>query len=156
MKRYNKAEMFSSQFFVLFLVIFIVIIINPEITSGRKDFTMKFNEFAKQEVKKNMPMGRHNVTFEGIDYRIDADGNVTGAFVRTKEYRNLFLPIFEEQNTQLDLLCDQLGVDTYDPIEINKAKGTIIIATRYEREQYVNVSFNPADRNEDSELENIA
>lgn len=117
---------------------------------------MKFNEFAKQEVKKNMPMGRHNVTFEGIDYRIDADGNVTGAFVRTKEYRNLFLPIFEEQNTQLDLLCDQLGVDTYDPIEINKAKGTIIVATRYEREQYVNVSFNPAERNEDSELENIA
>ena len=156
MKRYNKAEMFSSQFFVLFLVIFIVIIINPEITSGRKDFTMKSNVFFNQNVKENMPMGRHQITFEGIDYRIDADGNVTGAFIRNKEYSNLFLPIFEEQNTQLDLLCRQLGAKTYNPEEINKAKGTIIIATRYEREQYVNVSFNPAERNEDSELGNIA
>lgn len=110
---------------------------------------MKVNEFKKEKVVRGMPLGRHEVTFDHLEYRVDENEDINGIWVHILEYRPLFIPFFEENNYQLDLLTEQLGVDSYDPDEINKAKGTVIVAHKYERNDeirqmmFVNVSFNP-------------
>ena len=110
---------------------------------------MKLNEFRKQEVVRPMPYGKNEVTFEKIEYRTDDKGNINGAWVYISDYKPLFIPIFEEQNFQLDLLTEQLGVNTYDDREINKCAGTIVVAHKYTRfdqnrnQEFTNISFNP-------------
>ena len=108
---------------------------------------MKISEFKNMKRTPEMPEGTHEVTFKKIQYRTDAAGDINGVFVHIKEYRSLFIPFFEEDNFQLDLLLGQLGCDSYDPEEINKYEGVIIKATRYERVTdrgtYTNTSFNP-------------
>lgn len=110
---------------------------------------MKLNELKNTPVVRAMPMGKHEVTFDHIQYREDADGEINGVWVHIKEFRPLFIPFFEENNYQLDLLTEQLGIESYDPEEINKATGTVIIAHKYKRDDekrnqtYTNVSFNP-------------
>lgn len=104
---------------------------------------MKISEIKNMQVAKEMPLGTEEVTFKKIQYRTDAEDNINGVFVHIEEYRSLFLPFFEEDNFQLDLLLNQLGCSSYDPEEINKCAGTIITATRYQRGEYVNTSFNP-------------
>ena len=104
---------------------------------------MKISEIKNMKVAAEMPLGQHEVTFKRIQYRTDADMNINGVFVHVEEYRSLFIPFFEEDNFQLDLLLKQLGCDSYDPDEINKFAGTVIKATRYVRGQYTNTSFNP-------------
>ncbi|MBP5596735.1 MAG: hypothetical protein J6Y02_15215 [Pseudobutyrivibrio sp.] len=104
---------------------------------------MKLNEIKNMQVAKEMPLGTHEVTFKRIQYRTDAEENITGVFVHVEEYRSLFIPFFEQDNFQLDLLLNQLGCSSYDPDEINECKGVKIIATRYKRGEYTNTSFNP-------------
>lgn len=104
---------------------------------------MKISELKNMKVKPEMPLGTHEATFKRIQYRTDAEGNVNGVFVHLEEFRSLFIPFFEEDNFQLELLLRQLSCSTLDPDEINKCEGTIIKATRYERGEYVNTSFNP-------------
>ena len=108
---------------------------------------MKLNEIKNMKVMPEMPLGTHEVTFKRIQYRTDADGEITGVFVHLEEYRSLFIPFFEKDNFQLDLLLNQLGCTSYDPEEIDKSAGTVIKATRYERVTdsgtYTNTSFNP-------------
>ncbi len=109
---------------------------------------MKLNELMNVKRAVEMPMGKNEVVFDHIDYRIDRETeDITGIFVHVKDYRPLFLPFFDNgQNFQLDLLLDQLGCDSYAPDEINKCKGTVIVAHRYIRETdtdtFTNVSFN--------------
>ena len=104
---------------------------------------MKISELKNMKVAAEMPLGTHEVTFKRIQYRTDADMNITGVFVHVEEYRSLFIPFFEQDNFQLDLLLNQLGCKSYDPEEINQFAGTVIKATRYPRGQYINTSFNP-------------
>lgn len=109
---------------------------------------MKINELKNKTVVKALGIGKHEVIFDHLEYRTDErTGDIDGIWVHIQQYRPLFLPFFEEQNYQLDLLLEQLGVDSYDPEEINKAAGTVIICHRYEREvnsrTYINCSFNP-------------
>ena len=109
---------------------------------------MKLNELKKMTVAADMPMGKNEVVFKKIDYRIDKETeDITGVFVHIENYRPLFLPFFASgDNFQLDLLLNQLGCTSYDPDEVNKAAGTVIVAHRYVRETaeqtYTNVSFN--------------
>jgi len=109
---------------------------------------MKLNELKARQVKREMPMGKNTVTFEGLRYRFK-DEDITGAWIDIKEFKSLFLPIFEEENYQLDLLLEQLGIASYDPEVINAAKGKSIIAHKYLRavedrpDPYTNISFNP-------------
>ena len=109
---------------------------------------MKLDELKNIKRDVEMPMGKNEVVFDHIDYRADKQtGDINGIFVHVKDYRPLFLPFFDNgQNFQLDLLLDQLGCESYDPDEINKCKGAIIIAHRYLRETETdtctNVSFN--------------
>lgn len=109
---------------------------------------MKLNELRNETVLRSMPMGRNTVTFTKIEYRENNEGDVDGAWVHIKEYRPLFLPIFEENNYQLDLLTAQLEVESYSDLEINKKAGTKIVAHKYRREDekrqqtYTNISFN--------------
>ena len=109
---------------------------------------MKLNELKNRTVAVEMPMGRNEVVFKRIDYRIDKETeDVTGVFVHIENYRPLFIPFFASgDNFQLDLLLTQLGCSSYDPDEINKSAGTVIVAHRYVRETpeqtYTNVSFN--------------
>ena len=109
---------------------------------------MKLNDLKNRKVAIEMPMGRNEVVFKRIDYKIDRETEeVTGAFVHVEGYKPLYIPIFDNgDNFQLDLLLGQLGCDSYDPDEINKATGTVIIAHRYiretERATYTNTSFN--------------
>ena len=111
---------------------------------------MKLNELKTKKIAKDMPMGKNEVIFNRIDYRTDRDtGDINGVFIHVQEFRPLFLPFFDNgDNFQLDLLLGQLGCDSYDPDEINKCSGTVIIAHRYTREAngriYTNVSFNPS------------
>lgn len=110
---------------------------------------MKLEDFKKKTVQRSMPMGKNEITFDHLEYREDADGEIKGAWIYNKEYRPLFIPIFDDNSYQLDLLTEQLGVETYDPDEINKCVGTVIIAHKYERndekrqQTFTNVSFNP-------------
>ena len=104
---------------------------------------MKLNEIKNMQVAKEMPLGTHEVTFKKIQYRTDLEDNITGVFVHVEEYRSLFIPFFEQDNFQLDLLLNQLGCTSYDPDEINKFHGVVIKATRYKRGEYTNTSFNP-------------
>ena len=104
---------------------------------------MKISEIKNMKRASEMPLGTQEVTFKRIQYRTDAEDNINGVFVHIEEYRSLFLPFFEQDNFQLDLLLGQLGCESYDPEEINKCAGTVITATRYERGEYVNTSFNP-------------
>lgn len=109
---------------------------------------MKINEIKNMKKAGEMPLGTKDVTFKRIQYRTDAEDNITGVFVHIEEYRSLFIPFFETDNFQLDLLLEQLGCDSYDPDEINEHAGTKIKATRYERGEYINTSFNPRGENE--------
>ena len=105
---------------------------------------MKINEIKNMKKATEMPVDQlMEVTFKKIQYRTDADDNINGVFVHIEEYRSLFIPFFEEDNFQLDLLLEQLGCDSYDPDIINEYAGTRIKATRYTRGQYINTSFNP-------------
>lgn len=104
---------------------------------------MKLSELKNMTVAPEMPLGTHEVTFKRIQYRTDADMEINGVFVHIEEYRSLYIPFFEQDNFQLDLLLKQLGCTSYDPEEINKFAGTVITATRYERGEYINTSFNP-------------
>lgn len=110
---------------------------------------MKLAELKNKSVLRAMPMGKNEVTFVSINYRENEHGDLDGAFINIKEYRPLFIPIFEGDNFQLDLLTEQLGVDSYDPEEINKLTGTVIVAHKYVRfdpnrgQEFTNVSFNP-------------
>ena len=116
---------------------------------------MKLNELKKIARLQEMPLGKNEVVFDHIDYRIDKETeDITGVFVHVKDYKPLFIPFFDNgQNFQLDLLLDQLGADSYDPDEINKAAGTVIICHRYIRstdeQDYTNVSFNARYSEED-------
>jgi len=108
---------------------------------------MNINELRNKQFKKTLALGKHNVVFDHIEYRTDQHGDITGIWVHVEQFKPLFLPFFDTENFQLDLLLEQLGVDSYDPAEINQAKGTVIICHRYERvtdtDTYTNVSFNP-------------
>jgi hypothetical protein len=109
---------------------------------------MKLNELTRKEVRTALAIGKHeNIIFDHIEYRTDRAGDITGIYVHVEKFKPLFLPFFDEDNYQLDLLLEQLGIESYDPEEINKAKGTVIIVHRYERvtdkDTFVNVSFNP-------------
>lgn len=109
---------------------------------------MKLSELKNMQVAPEMPLGTHEVTFKRIQYRLDADMEITGVFVHVAEYRSLFIPFFSNgDNFQLDLLLRQLGCTSYDPEEINKFEGTVIKATRYPRGEYINTSFNPRGEN---------
>lgn len=108
---------------------------------------MRIDEIRNMKRAAEMPLGTHEVTFKKIQYRTDTTGEINGVFVHVNEYRSLFIPFFEEDNFQLDLLLEQLGCDSYDPEEINKFHDTKIKATRYQRGAYTNTSFNP--RSED-------
>ena len=109
---------------------------------------MKLNELKNMKRAVEMPMGKNEVIFDHIDYRVDRDTDeITGVFVHVKNYKPLFIPFFNEgQNFQLDLLLEQLGCESYDPDEVNQYTGSMIIAHRYIRETpdqtYTNVSFN--------------
>ena len=109
---------------------------------------MNINELKNMKRVTEMPMGKNEVVFDHIDYREDkATGDINGIFVHVQDFRPLFLPFFDNgQNFQLDLLLDQLGCESYDPDEINKCKGSVIVAHRYvrktETDTFTNVSFN--------------
>lgn len=113
---------------------------------------MKINELKNMKKAPEMPLGTHEVTFKKIQYRTDADENINGVFVHIEEYRSLFIPFFEEDNFQLDLLLEQLGCDSYDPDEINDCAGTKIKVTRYQRDVYTNTSFNPRGNEESAPM----
>ena len=120
---------------------------------------MKLNDLKNKSVLRAMPRGRNEITFTGINYRIDDEENITGAFINCEEYRPLFIPIFEGDNFQLDLLTEQLGIDSYDPDQINQAVGTRIVAHKYVRfdpnrgQEFTNISFNP--RYDESKQNNV-
>lgn len=109
---------------------------------------MNINTFKDKQYRKTLALGKHeDIVFDHIEYRTNNSGDITGIWVHVEKFKPLFLPFFEDDNFQLDLLLEQLGIESYDPDEINQAKGTIIICHRYERvtdtDTYTNVSFNP-------------
>ncbi len=110
---------------------------------------MKLNEMRKREAVRAIPYGKNEVTFEKLEYRVNNEEEIIGAWVHIKDFKPLYIPIFEEENYQLDLLTEQLGINSYDDREINKTAGTIIIAHKYKRydetrdTEFTNISFNP-------------
>lgn len=118
---------------------------------------MKMNDFVKKTRVMELPLGTSEVVFKRIDYRIDDDQNVTGAFIHIEGFKPLYIPVFEEANYQLDFLLEQLDVVSYDPTEINKKAGTTIIAQRYQRNisnrTYTNVTFDTRTKNQSQAVE---
>lgn len=116
---------------------------------------MKITDVKKMKRNTEMANGTHTVKFSRIDYRTNETQDVTGVFVHVQGFRPLFIPFFENgENYQLDFLLQQLGVDSYDPAEVNKKAGTEIVCTRYTRvvnnNSYQNTSFNPNPRTADA------
>lgn len=108
--------------------------------------SMTIKEFCKTTVPTDLPMGEHNdIIFNGIQYRADEDGFIKNAFVYIKGYRNLYLPIFqdEDRNYNLDALLTQLGETSRDPEKINKKIGTKIYVRKYLKDEFENVAFQP-------------
>lgn len=105
---------------------------------------MKLEDLKNLTATKDLPLGTSKVVFDKIQYRIDQETkDIIGAFVHIKDYSSLYIPVFEEDNFQLNLLIKQLGAKNATPDEINKCSSKEITVTRYERGEYVNVSFNP-------------
>lgn len=115
---------------------------------------MNINELRKEIVQEEMPVGAHEVTFEKLEYKTDAEDNVTGAYIYTKEFRRIYLHFFKgkdgepEVNPNLDYLLAQLGCQTLSDDEANQYRGVVVKATKYETVKedntYKNVSFNPS------------
>ena len=100
-----------------------------------KVLTMK--ELMKKAVEKDMPLGVTEAVFEKIDYRIDPEDeeSILGVFVHFDNFKSIYLPFTEgEVNYQLAYLMEQLGLETYDPREVNKTAGTIVKVSRYLKE----------------------
>ena len=118
---------------------------------------MRLDVFEAQAVQEALPLGTHSVTFEGLRYRVDKIGDVVGAFVDIDGFDNLYIPIREKDNFQLDFLRRQLGVKSYRASDFNAKAGTEIICSRYMSAdgQYTNTSFNPNPR-ESYEVEEFA
>lgn len=109
---------------------------------------MNINELKRRAFRKQLELGKHEVVFDHIEYRTDNSGDITGIWVHVQTFKPLFLPFFDNgDNYQLDLLLEQLGVESYDPDEINQATGTCVICHKYERitdtDTFTNISFNP-------------
>jgi hypothetical protein len=105
---------------------------------------MKLSEMKNIKKADTLPLGTHEVTFKEIQYRINADEDVIGAFIHIEGFESLYIPIFnDDRNFQLKFLIKQLGAETADEADINACKGKVIKATRYPRGEYINVSFNP-------------
>ena len=107
---------------------------------------MRLDDFEKTMVAKDIALDKvTEVTFLNIQYRTNDEGDVTGAFIHIKDYKSLYIPIFEERNTQLDAFLEQLGCDSRATTEINKHRGAKIKASRYQVKRndrtYTNVSF---------------
>lgn len=111
---------------------------------------MKINEMKNIVATPELPIGETTeVTFKKIQYRVDQDDNVTGAFVHIENYKSLFIPVFDNENFQLEFLIQQLDAESAAEDDLNACEGKTIVATRYVRRddtndrEYVNVSFNP-------------
>ena len=105
---------------------------------------MKLSEMKNIKKADTLPLGTHEVTFKEIQYRINAEEDVIGAFIHIEGFKSLYIPIFDDdRNFQLQFLIEQLGAETADETDINACRGTVIKATRYARGEYINVSFNP-------------
>lgn len=105
---------------------------------------MKLNEMKNIKRAETLALGTHEVVFDHIQYRVNAEEDVIGAFVHIVGFKSLYIPIFDDdRNFQLQFLIEQLGAETADEDEINSFKGTVITVTRYPRGEYINVSFNP-------------
>lgn len=105
---------------------------------------MKLDALTSKKRLSPLPLGTHEVTFLKFDWYTDKEQNVKGAWIHIEGYKPLYLNYFDDaENFQLDFLLDQLGVDSYDPEDINEAHGTVIKCTRYPNDEYINTSFNP-------------
>ncbi len=118
---------------------------------------MRIEELENMAVQEALPLGTHHVTFRGLRYRADKIGDVVGAFVDIDGFDNLYIPIREKDNYQLDFLRRQLGLKSYRASDFNAKAGTEIICSRYMSAdgQYTNTSFNPNPR-ESYEVEEFA
>ncbi len=110
---------------------------------------MRLEDFENMAVQEALPLGTHHVTFRGLRYRTDKIGDVVGAFIDIEGFDNLYIPIREKDNYQLDFLRRQLGVKSYKASDFNAKANTEIICSRYTSTdgQYTNTSFNPNPRN---------
>lgn len=113
------------------------------------NLTQEAMNFFNAKVKKEMPLGSFQVTFESVRYTYGPDGFPDRVWISSKEFDDISLKVFKERNTQLNYLCQQLGVDTYAPDNMNGATGTVITVTRYESNGYKNISFNPFSKREE-------
>ena len=106
---------------------------------------MKIDAFENMTVQEALPLGTHSVIFKSLRYRTDKLDEVIGAFVEIDGFDNLYIPIREKDNYQLDFLRRQLGVKSYRAADFNAKANTEIICSRYMSNdgQYTNVSFNP-------------
>ena len=109
---------------------------------------MKYNEFTKGTKVKALEKGNHEVIFNKISYWVDKNtDDVRGAFVKVKGFKDIFIPITDNNTTQIDYLLEQLNIDTYDPEIINQCVGITIHVTLKERitdrGTFLNADFNP-------------
>ena len=80
------------------------------------------------------------VTFEGLRYNIAEDGDYKGAWISTKEVRDIYIPL-TNNTTNLDGLVDQLKCQSYDSDKINKCRGKTLHVKVVEKLPYTNVYF---------------
>lgn len=114
---------------------------------------MKISETKNIAVKKAMPIGRFECTFERADWVLKdgSDDDIRGMNVFTEEYTPLYIPVFDERNTQLEFFLNNIGASTYDLDEINSKSGAKFSVQRYEQwnaargQVFTNNNFGPRD-----------
>lgn len=95
---------------------------------------MKYSEFTKRTKVKALTKGNHEVIFNGLSYCVDKETeDIKGAFIKIKGFKQLFIPITDNNTTALDNLLDQLNIEVYDPEVINQCAGITIHVSMRER-----------------------
>lgn len=108
---------------------------------------MNINTIKGMKKAESLKVGKHEVIFNGLNYWTEKDGTIKGAFIKVLDFKDIFIPISDNNTTQIDYLLDQLSTNSYDPTTLERYIGTTISVLMKERitakGTFLNADFNP-------------
>lgn len=110
---------------------------------------MLISELNNATINPTLPTGENTITVTGFRYRVNPEGHATGCDIEVKDYKPIYLHIFEElaDNWNLEQFVKQLGIETYNELAINEAIGNgkkvKVYREKAKQGDYINSNFNP-------------
>lgn len=103
---------------------------------------MKIKDLGTIKRKTELPTGIYKgIKVSNITVRTNEDDEVENFFLFLEDYRPLYLAVFEEDNWQLDALCEQLECETYAELLEEKCIGKTLNIEAVKNGQYTNIRF---------------